>query len=311
MILVSIIIPIYNSSKYLNKLLSDIVDQTYKNIEIILIDDGSEDNSLEICKNFQHKDERIKIISQKNQGVSSARNEGIECATGKCVTFIDSDDTVDKSFIEVLVNNVENDCLVKVNNKKINKNKLVARQEYLKEIISGKILGVSWGYLFERDLLKNINFDINTSYMEDTIFIVQYLFKVKKIKVLKERLYYHQNNYNSLTNSNELERKINEYMYSIDKIEYFLKENHTDEKIFKNIIENRRVKLIEAEISKAKSSEEIQNIINNRNVMSIMKLKKIKFKYKLFIKILSTRNSKKIFKYVKFRNKIKKVLRGK
>ena len=146
--------------------------------------------------------------------------------------------------------------------------------------------------------------------MEDTIFVTQYLLKVSKVKVLKENLYYHKFNEESLTNSNKLENKINEYMYSLDKIEEILINDNISKSKYKNSLENRRIKLIEAEIAKVKNEKEIQTIIVNKNVKEILNIKKVKLKYKLFIRILRTQDSTKIFKYVKIRNKIKRIVKG-
>lgn len=101
--LVSIIVPIYNTAKYLPACLNSITNQTYQNLEIILIDDGSTDNSYQIAKNYTKKDPRIKLIHQKNQGLSGARNTGITNSTGVYLTFVDSDDEVKPKFIEELL----------------------------------------------------------------------------------------------------------------------------------------------------------------------------------------------------------------
>ena len=100
--LISIIIPIYNVEKYMEKCLNSVVNQTYNNIEIILIDDGSKDKSREICDNYAKKDNRIKVVHKENNGVSSARNTGIDMSKGKYITFIDSDDYIDTDYIETL-----------------------------------------------------------------------------------------------------------------------------------------------------------------------------------------------------------------
>ena len=309
--LVSIIIPIYNSGNFLKKLLNNLVNQTYKNIEIILIDDGSEDNSLQICNEYQVNDKRIKVISQTNKGVSSARNKGLKIATGDYITFIDSDDDIDRNYIDVLVRNIEDDYLIKTNTKDAKKEVLVSSEQYLLDILSGKIPGVCWGYLFRKDLLKNIKFDLNTSFMEDTIFLIQYLINTSKVKVLKEKLYYHEVNQDGLTNSNKLEKKINEYMYSIDKIQEILRSNNIVENFYEKSIDNKRIKLIESELAKAKEIEEIQKIILNKNVVKLQKIRNIDIKYKLFMKILKTKNEKTILLYIKFRRIIKKLVKGK
>ena len=108
--LISVIVPIYNVEKYLNRCIDSIIAQTYKNIEIILIDDGSPDNCGAICDEYATKDSRIKVIHKKNGGLSDARNAGIDIAKGKYISFIDSDDFVSRYFIETLYK-----CLVENN----------------------------------------------------------------------------------------------------------------------------------------------------------------------------------------------------
>ena len=103
-ILVSIVIPVYNAEIYLKKCINSILTQTYKNIQIILVNDGSTDNSAKICEDFLKKDNRIKLINKTNGGVSSARNMGIYNCEGDYIVFVDSDDWIDSRHIEYLVN---------------------------------------------------------------------------------------------------------------------------------------------------------------------------------------------------------------
>ena len=110
--LLSIIIALYNSEEYIEKCIKSIVEQTYNNLEIIIINDGSTDESLKICEQFQEKDKRIKIYNQKNTGVSSARNTGIAKATGDYITFVDSDDYLIKEAYEKALKQIDgNDCV--------------------------------------------------------------------------------------------------------------------------------------------------------------------------------------------------------
>lgn len=100
---VSIVVPIYNAEKYLDECIISIVKQDYDNLEIFLIDDGSTDGSRHICEDWKSKDSRITLYSQKNQGVSAARNKGIELSTGEYIVFVDSDDVIDKSYINTFM----------------------------------------------------------------------------------------------------------------------------------------------------------------------------------------------------------------
>ena len=107
--LISIIVPVYNAEKTLTRCVEALLGQTYSNIEILLIDDGSKDRSLDICREFARKDPRLKVIYKKNGGVSSARNAGLDTATGTYVMFCDSDDWVESDWCETLLNAYETD----------------------------------------------------------------------------------------------------------------------------------------------------------------------------------------------------------
>ena len=98
---ISIIVPIYNTEKYLGNCLNSIINQTYKNLEIILINDGSTDNSLSICNNYKNKDNRIKIVNKTHTGVSDTRNIGIKNATGEYIGFVDSDDYIEQDLLKI------------------------------------------------------------------------------------------------------------------------------------------------------------------------------------------------------------------
>ena len=104
----TVIVPVYNSSKYLKKCIESILEQTYVNTEIILVNDGSTDNSIDICKEFKQIDNRIIVIDKENGGVASARNAGLEVATGSYVAFVDSDDYVEKDMYETMIEALNN-----------------------------------------------------------------------------------------------------------------------------------------------------------------------------------------------------------
>ena len=100
--LISVIVPVYNVQKYLKKCVESILNQSYSNLEVILIDDGSTDESGQMCDKLRDRDKRIKVFHQENKGLSAARNKGIELHTGRYLTFVDSDDYIAKGFIEDL-----------------------------------------------------------------------------------------------------------------------------------------------------------------------------------------------------------------
>ena len=106
--MVSVIIPVYKTEQYLDRCIESVVNQTYKNLEIILVDDGSPDNCPKMCDEWAKKDSRIKVIHKKNGGLSDARNVGIDCATGEYLSFIDSDDFISNQMYKKMLNSIEN-----------------------------------------------------------------------------------------------------------------------------------------------------------------------------------------------------------
>ncbi len=207
-ILVSVVIPIYNSEEYLQECLDSVRTQTWENIEIILINDGSKDNSLEICKYNQQLDERIIVISQENSGVSTARNKGMDKASGDFIIFVDSDDICDRKYVEELLNNnaeLEEDSLViaglrifdsKGNESTINfGDKIYKTKEYVNDILVvhniNRFCGGPYGKLFSKKILieNKLYFDTSMKYAEDFCFNMAYLRYVSKVRILNSCLY--------------------------------------------------------------------------------------------------------------------------
>ena len=109
-ILISVILPVYNAEKYLDNSIKSILSQSYKNIELIIINDGSSDNSKKICEKYQKDDKRIRIINKSNKGVSAARNDGIKEAKGEYICFFDADDFLENDMIEKMVESAQANC---------------------------------------------------------------------------------------------------------------------------------------------------------------------------------------------------------
>lgn len=215
MLKVSIIVPIYNMEQYLNRCLESIINQTYENIEIILINDGSKDNSLEICKNYAKKDNRIMIIDQKNSGVSSARNSGLDKATGEYLAFVDPDDWIDKDGIEKMVDfELKQKCDIaffdyKINNE-IQKSEKVnleytkeTKDEFIKLLISGDVPGYLWRLLIKKDITKKIKFKLDLPMAEDLVFILEILKNANSINKSNEAYYNYFLTENSITRGSQ------------------------------------------------------------------------------------------------------------
>lgn len=188
--LVSVIIPVYNVEKYLKECVNSILKQTYRNIELILIDDGSTDSSPKICDNYRRIDNRVIVIHQNNSGVSSARNKALDIANGEYITFIDADDIVKNTYIEDLLELCEeNNCDISIcgfadkSNKKISENKnqiekKMSQRETLARMLDEKnFYATVWGKMFKKEIIKEHRFDVNLNIGEDLAFISSVLLK--------------------------------------------------------------------------------------------------------------------------------------
>ena len=186
--LVTIVLNVYNCEKYVKKCLDSLIKQTYKNLEILIINDGSTDKSLEICEKYQKKDNRIRIITHENCGLSLSRNAGIDNAKGEYIYFIDSDDYIEKDTIEYLYNLCKKydskistcdpidiyDYNVKVKNKK-EKIEIVSSIDYVKMILlSVKRTGTVWNKLIKKELFNSLNIIVKIFFIFIILIIVKH-----------------------------------------------------------------------------------------------------------------------------------------
>lgn len=202
---VSIIVPAYNAEKILPKCLDSILSQTYKDFEVILINDGSKDRTGKVADGYAAKDNRIKVIHKTNGGVSSARNEGLKIATGEWVTFIDADDWVEPGFIANMITGQETDIVVggyhSIGNGEIEERK------YTSKLITGGEMSVvfkkhltdmtflcPWGKLFKHDIIRQNGLCFNTDMRigEDTVFVWNYLAYCNRLSFVGGQNYNYQ-----------------------------------------------------------------------------------------------------------------------
>ena len=326
---ISVIMPVYNAEKTIERAILSIINQTYNNIELILINDGSIDGTESIIKKYIEKEKKIEIkyYFQKNSGPSIAKNLGIDMAIGEYILFVDSDDTISENYIESLVINQKEGMLIgasykiiediKITNKnlKITNKDYYVRDEILNDLLIGKLNGFVVLYLFNKEQMKEVYFEKDIRYMEDTLFLIKYIIKnnINNIIYLK---YVHYNYYQtdgSITNdTNKIIKNILSFTNSIRKIENIIpKEDKELKEICKKNKANRISKLIENNVSKIKErkilkeyqkSEEIKQIIKE-----LLKDSNIKLGYKLYLKF--TMNSPYILflMYVKIREILKKM----
>lgn len=219
--LISIIIPVYNAEKYLRECINSIVNQTYENIEIITINDGSSDSSLEVLNNYSKEDKRIKVYTKQNGGVSSARNFALKKAKGDYIMFVDSDDYLtNNNVLQELVDNLDECDVIRFENfNLINYNLTENKQIYkLKNEYKSGIDFINlvlkdidtygwylWQYLFKKDLWNNITFPEGRIF-EDTCTIYKVLLKANKIKTITTPIYTYR--YNNISLSKKINLKI-------------------------------------------------------------------------------------------------------
>lgn len=217
--LISVIVPIYNVEKYLKNCLDSILNQTYKNLEIILCDDGSTDTCPKICDEYAKKDSRIKVIHKKNGGLSDARNAGLEIATGEYITFVDSDDFLFSDMIEILyklcekykaefsmcqcVHCKESDMILSVQKpiNPIENEEVFEKNEKMEAyLLSRKIDTVAWKKMYERNLFKNLRFPKGKLH-EDTFIMHLLIDRANRVAITNAYGYVYRINSQSIMNS--------------------------------------------------------------------------------------------------------------
>jgi len=294
--MVSIIIPVYNAEKYLDKCLNSILNQTYKDIEVIVVNDGSTDNSGKLCEEYRKKDGRIKVVHQKNSGTSIARNAGIKLSKGKYMEFVDSDDYIEPDMVEKLVEAMtKNVQLVICGYKSIceNKNKISSKEytcakkgkyenhDFMNnfgEIFQDNFINSPGNKLYVSYLLKRfeLRFIEKLNMGEDLLFNIEYLKVCKDINIISDAPYnYLETNQDSLTTIYKDDLFENQQMV-FRKIREFL--------IEKNCYKNSNVKFVEkiyldsitscfgnlyhrdSRITSQKRKEKICEIINDDSV---------------------------------------------
>lgn len=237
---ISVIIPVYNVELYLNKCLQSIIGSTYSNLEIILINDGSPDNCDKLCKEWELKDNRIIYIKKENGGVCSARNLGLDKATGNYIAFVDADDYISPFMYERLYTlMIDNEAdLVICGRTRILEDRIVNYKDTGIQIFSGKNvnmqnlscqfdLNISMNKLYKKTLFKNLRFPLNMTYAEDLFIVPDILSKAQKIVYTSEGLYYYVERKNSASFTLNEKKLLND-ICAKQKLLNYLISNHAN-----------------------------------------------------------------------------------
>lgn len=306
---ISIIIPIYNVKKYINKCIESIINQTYKNLEIILVDDGSTDGSGKICDEFKKEDNRIVVIHKKNEGVSSARNEGLKIATGDYIGFIDADDFIEKDMYLKMINRIKKDNTkmticnayledengVQTKNFKSDSQNIIDSYELMHRIMEDYVFqGYMWNKLYARSLIYNdkndyLKFDTNISNLEDRLFNLQLIDKNKKFNVsfLNEKLYHYIQRESSAIHTRYNDKYFTNFYAKSREIEILGKNNfNTNEMKATFVIEFVRAK------NKISIINSTSNVLENSLILDSVN------KYKKDVKINKLPSNKLKMKYI-------------
>lgn len=217
--MISVVVPVYNASQYLDRCIESLVNQTIKDIEIILVDDGSTDNSLSISKTWSEKDERIIVLEQINRGVSSARNKGIEFSKGEFILLLDSDDWFALDTIEILLREQQKhdaDCVVFgftqtsgniwAPHQNIVYNSFMELKVDFSYWLETELLSSSVNKLYKKKLIQRL-YPVGMAFGEDLLFSLDYLEQCKCISFIKDPLYQHEvYNNSSLTHTFNIQR---------------------------------------------------------------------------------------------------------
>ena len=242
---ISVIVPVYNTEKYLESSLRSIMDQTYSNLEIICVNDGSTDNSLELLKNLQQEDERIIIIDKENEGQGISRNKGMEKATGEWISFIDSDDTLELNAYEKIVANISDEVdMVHFGIQMLyeeGKLKIKTDNEYydikydgLTEVPKSKIHkidGSASNKLFKKSVIDQYGIRFKKILYEDFQFSMQYISVIDRIFYMPDKLYnYLRRGGSTMTSTFQYSPRAIDHLYALEAvIDFIIKNNRLEE----------------------------------------------------------------------------------
>lgn len=326
--LLSVIVPVYNVAPYLSQCLDSILQQTYSNLEIIIVDDGSTDGSSEICDEYKKNDKRISVIHKQNAGLGMARNAGLEVASGKYVSFVDSDDYLKKDLLEQLMQPIIKkgcDTVLGGSTRVDNNGNLVSVSSFKKQIFLGKqayselfasMLGSTpgghdamrmsvWSAIYSLDIIKRnkITFPSERKLIsEDMIFDQLYYQKAKKVAISGTDGYYYRYNPDSLSQkyrTNKFEMCRDLYVYIDNKIDWEELVSSAKLRWEKRFILNTQSSIFQEKKplsgkSFCKRYQAIKKICNDdvtRDIFSHYPSKQMKLKPRVFVDLVKWRMS--------------------
>lgn len=238
--IVSIIIPVYKVEKYMNRCIESIMNQTYKKIEIILVDDGSPDNCGKICDEYAKKDKRVVVVHKENGGLSDARNAGIDIAKGKYIAFVDSDDYVDNDYVEILYKAISEDKAdIAISSHKVmyengtilekatGERNILTQKETIKRILYDEGIDLSaWAKLYKKELFKTMKFPKGRLF-EDAAITCKIISLTEKVSLVSKSTYNYIIRNDSITTKDFTPSKM-DLITSTKEMSEYVKEKYPD-----------------------------------------------------------------------------------
>ena len=335
---VSIIVPVYKVEKYISRCIESLINQTYTDLEILLIDDGSPDNSGKICEDYATRESRIRVFHNENHGVSYSRNFGIRNATGEAITFVDSDDYIERETIEKMVEHADAD-MVALNGYYIDNNgrKTVVNSVYsgmysdeqvldlirkkFSKIINEIFFTGTWGKLYKTNIIKEngIKFADGVTLGEDSIFVINYMLNCNSVYCEKYIGYNYVRNDDSLTNSSNVDTadywmKFENYLIELEKVI----NSNKDRIDLRNEYLYDKIKCMHGSFCKEAVKENgnpqvIENAVKNINTDELLALTDINIRQRKMLEDFKEKRFDRFIKrehrYYKMKNLIKKILR--
>lgn len=331
---ISVIVPVYNGASCIEQCIESIENQKYDNLEVIIINDGSTDNTKSKCEALKKKYNNIKLINQKNSGVSNARNKGIETAKGEYLMFVDSDDFIDGNMLEIMMKNKKNDLIIS-NYKKFYDSKIISNDLNLEknfytknlffenfwDLYDANLINSPCFRIYRSNIIKTHNIRFNPDYDlgEDLIFNLEYIDKCKTIYITPISLYNYRYSENSLTTKyrdDYLKIQLNLINYLK---EFFISNNKYNDKARKQLDLRTCYVIIGSIQNLFLASSGLTKLEKKKKINEYFKMEEIKlFKHvkfnnvqlKLMQKLIINRNTNIIILYSEFKEKIRKIFYG-
>ena len=247
--LLSVVVPVYNVEKYLDRCIKSIINQTYKNLEIILVDDGSVDASGKICDKYAEKDKRIKVIHKENEGLSEARNTGIKLSKGDYITFVDSDDYIDERMYEILINDLEKydvdiaSCdylrIVDYSKKaKISSEVLIYSKEeaIIKLLRNEEYKDYAWNKIYKKELFDGVLYP-KGRVQEDVATTYKLILNANSVSYNKSKLYFYLKRKGSILDTWNIKNELDLYTNALERYQFI-------EQKMGNLLDNNKYFLI-------------------------------------------------------------------